>query len=273
MQRIDENTYIDDTLVTCAEYQLFIDEMREQGKYYQPDHWISYQFPIGQAREPILGVRHSDAVAFCEWLISREKSKWKYRLPNQEEANNFPIMQNKRSTLGYWVGENYQFSWLGNVSKDARRIELNSTIDRARNIDKDIDLTRNHDSVNSAFALGKAMMRALEIVLVNAHNRARLRPLTLDLDIATIPNIAFDRDLKGSIDTRNILIQILKYEDGYFLRSALERSSRKIKLSHALDEVREFILDVFIDIYTLEERIVGRSPAFEGIRLVKERIR
>ena len=28
MQRIDENTYIDDTLVTCAEYQLFIDEMR-----------------------------------------------------------------------------------------------------------------------------------------------------------------------------------------------------------------------------------------------------
>ena len=25
--RIDEKTYIDDTLVTCAEYQLFIDEM------------------------------------------------------------------------------------------------------------------------------------------------------------------------------------------------------------------------------------------------------
>lgn len=27
MQRIDENTFIDDTLVTCVEYQLIIDEM------------------------------------------------------------------------------------------------------------------------------------------------------------------------------------------------------------------------------------------------------
>jgi hypothetical protein len=56
-QRIDENTYIDDTLVTCAEYQLFVDEMREEGKYSQPDHWISYQFPGGKAKEPILGLR------------------------------------------------------------------------------------------------------------------------------------------------------------------------------------------------------------------------
>jgi hypothetical protein len=58
-QRIDENIYIDDTLVTCVEYQLFVDEMREQGKYYQPDHWTSYQFPKGLARESILGVRRS----------------------------------------------------------------------------------------------------------------------------------------------------------------------------------------------------------------------
>src|SRR5215216_3807815 len=72
MQRIDENTYIDDTLVTCAEYQLFIDEMRDQGKYFQPDHWTLYQFPEGHAREPILGVRHSDAVMFSEWLTERE---------------------------------------------------------------------------------------------------------------------------------------------------------------------------------------------------------
>ena len=33
------------------------------------------------------------------------------------------------------------------------------------------------------------------------------------------------------------------------------------------------ILDIFIDLYTLQERIAGRSPAFEGIRLVKERIK
>jgi hypothetical protein len=64
-QRIDENTYIDDTLVTCAEYQLFIDEMREQDKYYQPDHWTSYQFPEGGARTN-LGVR-TDA-SLLNWI-------------------------------------------------------------------------------------------------------------------------------------------------------------------------------------------------------------
>ena len=73
-QSIDENTYIDDTLVTCPEYQLFIDEMREQGKYYQPDHWTSYLFLKGHAREPISGMRKSDALAFCNWLTKRSSS-------------------------------------------------------------------------------------------------------------------------------------------------------------------------------------------------------
>ena len=30
---------------------------------------------------------------------------------------------------------------------------------------------------------------------------------------------------------------------------------------------------IYVDLLTLQERIAGRSPAFEGIRLVKERIR
>src|SRR5512139_314318 len=90
MQRIDENTYIDDTLVTCAEYQLFIDEMREQGKYYQPDHWTSYQFLEGKAREPILGMRPSDAVAFCEWLTDHQNGEWNYRIPSSREGKENP---------------------------------------------------------------------------------------------------------------------------------------------------------------------------------------
>ena len=66
-QRIDETTYIDDTLVTCAEYQLFIDEMREQHKYFFPDHWILPRFSDGRGMYPILGVRFSDACEFCKW--------------------------------------------------------------------------------------------------------------------------------------------------------------------------------------------------------------
>src|SRR5574339_91151 len=100
-QRIDENTYIDDTLVICAEYQLFIDEMREKGKYYQPDHWISYQFPKGSPREPILGARHSDAVAFCRWLTQRENREWNFRLPFQKESLTHQIKLVNQISLGY----------------------------------------------------------------------------------------------------------------------------------------------------------------------------
>ncbi|MFP5262655.1 MAG: hypothetical protein ACLGJB_12195 [Blastocatellia bacterium] len=35
LQRIDDQREIDLGYLTCAEYQLFLDDMREQGKYYQ----------------------------------------------------------------------------------------------------------------------------------------------------------------------------------------------------------------------------------------------
>ena len=130
MQRIDENTYIDDSLVTCAEYQLFIDEMREKGKYYQPDHWISYQFTEGQAREPILGVRYSDAEAFCNWLLDKEDIGGHFRLPMSGEVLKHPInLPNHigKAALGYWISgiDNIpEFAWVDNASDNPRQLEI-----------------------------------------------------------------------------------------------------------------------------------------------------
>src|SRR5215216_266029 len=118
-QRIDENTYIDDTLVTCAEYQLFIDEMREQEIHYQPDHWILYKFPEGKAREPILGVRSTDAEDFCEWLTNREAGRWHYRLPTKLEVTKYPMQQTlTQSARGYWMkqmDDNSNLAWIGST--------------------------------------------------------------------------------------------------------------------------------------------------------------
>lgn len=123
-QRIDEYTYIDDSLVTCAEYQLFIDEMREQGKYYQPDHWTSYQFPKGQAQAPILGVRYSDAVAFCDWLTQREGQELNYRLPISIEAKKTKLVLDRHpGSICYWIinQENKdRFIWSHQHSADSR---------------------------------------------------------------------------------------------------------------------------------------------------------
>ena len=210
MQRIDENTYIDDTLVTCAEYQLFIDEMREQGKYYQPDHWTSYQFPEGQAREPILGMRYSDATTFCEWLTQHEGEDWCYRLPVETEVKEYPLKP-KRSVkpVGCWIINDNplsRFIWINSVLKDPRNI-----IDGQNNVNLDLD--RNH-----------VLSLALD----------RVRALALDRDIA--------RDIDRDID-------------------------RALAFERAFDLARSF--DFFMDMFTLQERIAGRSPAFEGIRLVK----
>jgi hypothetical protein len=193
MQRIDENTYIDDTLVTCVEYQPFIDKMRGQGLCYQPDHWTSYQFPEGQAHAPILGVRPSDAADFCEWLAEREHGKWHYRLPTSDEAEQYPLPSSAQSGLGYWITgsdeEEFGFAWIGNAPLGGNILQL-----------------------------------------PREHTRALNRDTELSIDLAQA-----------------------------FL---CETQTANIRLS---------ILDTLMNITILQERIAGHSPAFEGIRIVKER--
>src|SRR5258708_9521176 len=59
LTRVDDDRYIDNDLVSCAEYQLFIDERRAAGNYHQPDYWRGTHFPAGSARQPVLGIRPS----------------------------------------------------------------------------------------------------------------------------------------------------------------------------------------------------------------------
>jgi len=133
MYRVDDSVYIDASLITCAEYQLFIDDMRAQGKNVQPDHWLSFQFPKGQAQSPILGIRASDAIAFCKWLTIRESRVWQYRLPTQSEAELYPLPQLKFSHTGYWISSLSTSSaiiWAVDNSKLALTYNINVTRDR-----------------------------------------------------------------------------------------------------------------------------------------------
>ena len=123
--RIDEKTEIDMSYITCAEYQLFIDEKQLEwrspgrfwsGESHQPDHWQSYRFAPGNANEPILGVRASDAIEFCRWLTARsgvlgdvyEESgslisvgATRFRLPKDMEVQEYVPIQQAR--IGCWA--------------------------------------------------------------------------------------------------------------------------------------------------------------------------
>ena len=98
--RIDENVEIDMDYITCAEYQLFIDEKLISGEHRQPDHWISDRFPPGEARKPIVGVRGSYAEEFCDWLTQQYSVLgFRYRLPTLDEVEEYPLTERE---IGYW---------------------------------------------------------------------------------------------------------------------------------------------------------------------------
>jgi hypothetical protein len=279
MIRIDENSYIDDTLVTCAEYQLFIDEMREQGKYYQPDHWISYQFPEGAAREPILGVLSSDAAAFCEWLTQREDGRWLYRTAYTAEAMAYPLKPRQDLIpIGYWivdVNSEPRFTWIGSAPVDART--LNSSKFREQILKFDISVwlpwfegTKFDREIERIINGARIRFIDIDYGHIYAIERARARPLHLDLDREFIKN------WDGSYyhDTGNfekILYNILMHI--HIKKPVVKKTEFAFGSTDTndIDKYLETNIDLLVDIFTLHERISISSPAFEGIRIVKER--
>ena len=332
MQRIDENTYIDDSLVTCAEYQLFIDDMREQGKYYQPDHWTAYQFQEGTAQEPMLGVRRYDAEAFCVWLALRENEDWKYRLPTLSEAELFPMTAKVKKTFGYW--SDFMFIWSNPVHDFSKLVTKYNRVENFARFFIDDERAKfivfdNAIDSEFAFALERfnSLTNELEIydLLAQATEIDLTKNLTraLDLNIDSIRAYNLHLHLNGVLDHDKFFIQRLRITDlplllrrnyilarrfSFFrsqnithapelaskindifdlvcvrennlaysrfdlLNSAREMAYKLIRiLSQVHDQSIILAIEIVLDIYSFQERIAGRSSAYEGIRLVKYR--
>jgi hypothetical protein len=178
LQRIDEHKEIDLNFITCAEYQLFLDEKRAEKEYYQPDHWTDYTFPKGMAREPIAGVRAKDAEDFCKWLSKDDK----YRLPTPDEFNEYPT-----GDLGIWCKEGKTFSMRGLKKENKETIVRKLGIFERSNFqfNRDLDLNR---------ALARALDRACDL------DRARAIDRALDCALAIIRVHALDRAIARAID-------------------------------------------------------------------------
>ncbi len=99
---IDQSRAIDNSYITCAEYQLFVDEWLKSGHRFQP----------GSAKKPITGISRNNALGFCAWLNSKaqlngvkkqENQGIFYRLPTKTEAQDYPAKEHKK--LGCWTIE------------------------------------------------------------------------------------------------------------------------------------------------------------------------
>jgi NACHT domain/Sulfatase-modifying factor enzyme 1 len=189
LARIDDDHYIDNDLISCAEYQLFIDAHRAVGNYQQPDHWSGTHFPGGSARQPVLGVRPSDAVEFCRWLSECEGSEWSYQIPDRGVGGQLP------TNSGYWVGANGEAELCGGASTEITLEMLKARLSKDSNL---VVHPRTRDvssDLNRAFAAAVARTRAgnRDRDLAQARIRARTSDLAFALDFAR--NFTFDRDL------------------------------------------------------------------------------
>ncbi|MCP4417203.1 MAG: NACHT domain-containing protein, partial [Chloroflexi bacterium] len=168
--RLDETTYADSSLVTQAEYQLFLNEMRGSGSYRQPDHWSDLQFTRGDGQTPIVGVRPSDAHAFCNWLTERESGPWRYRLPTAKEQSRPPLNTvaptENDSMAGYWFLN-------GNSPKLAPAEELSDDVALVQALQRQIENRLLNDRlIMPQFGENDDATRLRTIILKRAKDRA-----------------------------------------------------------------------------------------------------
>jgi len=346
--RLDESIDIDKSYITCAEYQLFIDEKRAAGENRQPDHWQGYRFPPGDAQKPILGVRARDAEEFCEWLTQKHAGLGvKYRLPTVIEVEENPAIKQQ---VGYWCHNEKncviagiesqqwqiwqaQFSQFLVLHRDLEGVlnldldlyhsfegVFNLNLDLYLNLDRDLNLDSNlyiyldlylnlnlyldlncNLDLYRVLALYRNLYRDLNLYLNRVLNRDlnldlyrdlyRDRDLYLNLDRDL--NLYLDRDLYCKIKDGTASNFLLLYFPLLFLifvyhllskiygavsqdRNALktlEISSQKSEIiSQKYRKKRDKLYPLYAFLVLLDERQAGRMPAWEGIRIVQERI-
>jgi energy-coupling factor transporter ATP-binding protein EcfA2 len=223
---------IDLEYVTCAEYQLFIDEMRQQGRYHQPDHWINVVFPSGQGNAPICGVRAEDAEAFCDWLTRRQGGNTRYCLPTPEEAQAAQLTK-ETPFLATWCRDDQGFSLtmlaeateqefrqallnftaaklplpspLCNINSVALDRDFFRDLDRVLDFDRTLDIARDRTRArarDSRLVRRLVLARNLNLDFDLARDRVRIRDLGIDtaLDIAFEIDQTLARDLARDPD-------------------------------------------------------------------------
>jgi energy-coupling factor transporter ATP-binding protein EcfA2 len=338
--RLDESREIDTSYVSCAEYQVFIDERRAQGKFRQPDHWDSFRFPVGSALEPITGVRYRDAEDFCDWLTERSRAvgdvRLRSRLPTCDEARQNPlnpVIANslfdrlRRTDMGCWCSkpasiegvapghlEEWQKKVVAEIDlvtesvrlasernrwyRDARArvraldlalaLDFDLALDLALTRALDLDLARDlalalARGLARDLALDRARASALDLNfdlnfdLDLARARARARALVSALDLVSARDLARNGALLSRIALHcDMFISI--FINGLHRVGKRARTDDLFKISHTNNDIIrkwESYRNVFMEVHqamaVVEARRQGRLPAWEGIRVVRER--
>lgn len=261
-QRLPMGTEMDTTMITCAEYQLFLDQARRAGEYYHPHHWEEDmpRFERGTARAPIAGVLFGDAQAFVDWLNRRDTKGWLYRLPSVAELEQLPV--SVEADMGCWCTATDGTGQLTQLSAErVQQIRKQLAADGPTAVPMPADITNLDLARDLARALDHERTRTLDLNHERTLNRARALDLDCALDLALDQQQATLRDVRRA----NAALFAQLYQELEQARPTLAREDRK-ELQLLLDDVAA----VYWGIQLIEARAAGRLLVWEGIRLVRE---
>lgn len=244
--RLDENLEIDMGYITCAEYQLFIDDKLNAGQPRQPDHWIKGRFKPGSAKAPITGIRASDAVEFCEWLTVQNVDRdYRFRLPTPTEVKSYPIKQELQ--MGCWCVRGQEFVVAGvepqilktwhsrlasclaiklDVIKDARLFEYVTDFDKREiNINLYREVAKFFDRKSNP-----ELYRDLERIIdknffreLDRNDTHHLEVINFDHNFFRFLETVIERDLTRDLDRRRMLESRLFSALNYFFSRNIVR--------------------------------------------------
>ncbi len=259
---------VDTSLITCAEYQLFLDEQQKHGHDYQPDHWKGSRIASGQGLTPALGIRPSDAVAFCNWLTEQDSSGIRrYRLPKSGELEREDEQLGKVGRLrmgsGYWIDEDTHFTWMGEKHPQPESMLLErlenafkkDNEDCVRYLNSRLDDSILHESVTSANALLETRTIHNEIVhtLTSACKQilAYKRVLQAKIEEAQEEALTLQRQIKDEDEQeasqglrRKTLQNNILLNQAALVRVQQEISQHQDRLKEAKQSVRYFSIQL-----------------------------
>jgi energy-coupling factor transporter ATP-binding protein EcfA2 len=257
LPHIDQQRDIDRRYITCAEYQLFLDDARAQGKYHQPDHWTTYAFPKGSAQEPVCGVRAEDAEAFCAWLTQRQGGEISYRLPVQAEAKDYPAVETEELATWHKVmsEENnvYDLSWFTGANEQTVYRILKRFYEAP--LSQGYALASASNLISELEHAERALNRALDHALAR-----RTRALGRAFDYAFSRDFAYDLASALARNGLDILAVALNAFDTRAYVDSYAHTRARATLDSAFTRARDIIASAALDNDSLT------SAALDGVR-------
>ena len=255
---LENGLEIDSSLVTCAEYQLFIDWYTD----FIPPHWRNNSFELGKGNTPILGIRAIDAVAFCDWLTRREVGEWHYRLPTIDETTQHEIISKQK--YGYWVEDDGKYLLMGISLEEWNAVTIKA-IENLLMAESSFSYRYRNSEIIRKAIINRLSQRTPQIDLDRILSSAtKLNKLRKE---AGVSNLALDYGIKEALNrtSPNRLNVISMVCDSlirtYFQLNTKDQKDQKNSL---------LVLDAFIDLMILELRIRGHLLPPEGIRILRE---